>query len=275
MSLADNIRRAAQEKSTENMPQGGQTAALQTQLAAGATGKAQEAGQNLKQSNIAEQMGMVNARGMQEDVQQEGMEQASKVAAKEATQEVEAKRIAAANRTKEMEHQAVMADQNDQLLATMKASEAKLEDREDAFELEQVASRLRLQDKKYVHEVQMIGKRNRIDSGRRIALEAERLAIGTQTQQLYTNLENKYQLAEMKREDIWKDTVMGLDDAFKIAESKLEDERTAMTISTVRDLAVTGAEVYSHESELAKKADKAHTDEVWEETFGEGSIFGG
>jgi hypothetical protein len=37
-------------------------------MAVGATGKAQEAGQNLKQSNIAEQMGMVNARGAQEEV---------------------------------------------------------------------------------------------------------------------------------------------------------------------------------------------------------------
>ena len=242
--LADNIRQAALEKSPENLPTGTNTEDLQTQLAVGATGKAQAAGQNLKQSNIAEQIGMVNARVAQTEVVEQGMEAAQEMANKEAAAEVQAQQVAASNRTKEIEQQAFRQDQMDQIMSQIRFSEKDLEAREDRFQLEQVAANLRLGDEKYRHDLNMIASTNRIDNGARIREEATRLAMGEASARLYQDLANQYQLGEISREESYKKDVMSAEHAFKVAEAALEDYTTASMISLAKDVAVTGVSAY-------------------------------
>lgn len=235
-TLAENIRKAALNKSYENQPQGTNTQDLQTQLGVGATGKAQAAGQNLKQSNIAEQIGMIDARAAQEQLEQEGLDAASQIAAKEAAQEVKTKQVDAANRVKEMEQRSLLADKLDAMISEIQFSETQLEDRYDAMQLEQVAASLRLSDDKYLHELNQIAARNRIMDMASMKSEAIRLAIGEQTSQLYNDLKDKYDLNELKRADKWKEAKMNLNHALQLAEAAIADQTKAMQISAVKDI---------------------------------------
>lgn len=239
-SLAENVRKAALEKNDANQPKGESTADLQTQIAVGATGKGQSAGQNLKQSNIAEQIGMVEARGVQQDVANAGLQAASQVAAKEAEQEVEIKEVAAANRTKEMQFQADQADQMDALLSEMEYADEQLDDRKDAATLELIAANLRLSDEKYRHDIEMVGTRNRLDRSAEIAHEAARIEIGDNTQRLYDEIENNDRMRAEDRADREKDLMMSLEDAYKVTEAKIQDDLSAAKFNTAKDLGVAG-----------------------------------
>lgn len=246
-TLADNIRKAALNKTYENQPQGTNTQDLQTQLGVGATGKGQNAGQNLKQSNIAEQIGMVDARAAQEQVEQQGLDAASDIAAKEAAQAVRTKQVEAANRTKEMEQKSLMADRLDDILSSIKYSEAQLEDRYDAMQLEQAAATLRLSEKKYISDLKDIAARNNIRDMASMKAEAIRLAIGQKTSLLYQDLSNQYELNELRRADTWKEAKMNLDHALKVAEATIADQTKAMQISAVKDLGQAAWTTYQSE----------------------------
>lgn len=238
--LADNIRKAAMEKKTADLPTGTATQDAQAQMAITATGKAQSAGQNLKQSNIQEQMGMLEAREAQTSVQQQGLEQASQVAAQEAEQEMKVKQVESANRVKQIQFETEQTDMMDKMLSNMQYEEAQLEDRKDALQLEQVGASLRMNDQKYRHELEMVGARNRIDNEASIAKEAERLVIGNQTQALYDDLSNSYVLNELERADTWQTAKMNLNDALKIAKAKISDQTKAMQTSALRDIGSAG-----------------------------------
>jgi hypothetical protein len=245
MSIAENVRKAALEKSAENLPKGTNTADLQTQAATGATGKGQSTGQSLKQSNIAEQMGMAEARGAQQDVAVKGLEAAQQVATKEAEVEVQQKEIDASNRNQEMQHDMEQADKMDQVMSDIEYSDAKMEDRKDSLVLEKVAAQLRLSDEKYRHEIEQTGTRNRIDSSAEIAKEAARLEIGSATSLLYDKIDHANKNAAEDREDREKGIMMSLNDAFKITEAKIQDEVSAAKISFVKDAADTGVSAYA------------------------------
>jgi len=244
-SLAENVRKAALDKNNANQPTGTNTADLQTQAATGATGKGQAAGQNLKQSNIAEQIGMVEARGAQQDVAVAGLDKASAVAAKEAEQEVAQKEVQASNRVKEMQMEAEQADEMDSIISGMKYADAELEDREDALQLEQLGQSLRLSDEKYRHDVEQIGTRNRLDRSEEIAHEAARIEIGENTKRLYDQIEHSNKIKAEDRAEREETLMMGLEDAYKIAEAKIQDEVSAAKISFVKDAAVTGVSAYA------------------------------
>jgi hypothetical protein len=254
-NIADNIRKAAMNQSAENMPTGTSTADLQTQLATGATGKGQDAAQANKQSNIAEQIGMVEARAAQQQTKQAGLDVASQVAAKEAAADTQQKEIETANRIKENDRKFQESDARDRILSQIEYSETKLADRKDAHVLESIASDLRLADDKYVHELKMTGARNRLHNSREIALEAARLEIGENTSRIYADIEAKAKLYARKRGVREAELRLDLKDAFKIANAKIDDDVLASKISFGRDMISAGVSTYGSYDAANKAAD--------------------
>jgi len=251
MSIADNVRKASLNKTAENLPKGDNTKQLQEQLATGATGKGQAAGQNLKQSNIAEQIGMVNARGAQQDVAVQGLEAANQVAAKETNIQVQEKQVQAANRTQEMQHEARQADQMDSILSEIKYSETQLEDREDAAELEHVGRSLRLKDEKYRHTISQIGEKNRINETKRIAVEAKRLSMGNRTAELHSKLLDAGVLGDKKRASSERTQMDAINDALAIGEAAYEDDMNATRAGAITSVAMASGQGL-HESGALK-----------------------
>ena len=258
-NLAENVRKAALKKNNENQPTGTQTSDLQIQLATGATGKGQSREQSLKQSNIAEQIGMVQAREAQQAVAVAGIDAAAQIATKEAEAEVKQKEVAASNRVQEMQFQAEQADQMDQILSQMQFSDSELEDREDAFSLEQMAANLRLSDERYRHDLEMVGPRNRLDKSAEIAREAARIEIGDNTARLYDEIENQHRMSAEDRAQREEDLIISLDDAFNIVGSKIQDDLNASKISFVKDAATAGVSVAEDKDWFKSEADPAES----------------
>ena len=252
MSLSDNIRKAASDKSTENAPKGDATAELQKQMSVSATGKAVAAGQTQKQSNIAEQLGMISARNAQDTVQQQGHEQAQKIAQSEAEQQTKEKEVQNANQIKEIEFKAAQLDRFDAMMAEVEYSNAALEDREDALHLEMMGQALRLSDEKYRHEITQIGERDRIDVGANMKREINRLEIGEKTALLYKSINDEDRLKKRKRKDREEEIIMGLNDALKVAEAKLEDQVSAAKMDVLTGSASSGFDAYGGTDQLKK-----------------------
>jgi len=243
-NLADNVRKAALQKSSENLPQGDNTAKLQTALATGATGKGQDTGQGLRQSNVAEQLGLVKAREQQQAVVVSGLDAASEIAHKEAQRELDNNKVESANRIQEENIEAEKADKVDELLSTIQFEDTKLEHRRDVAAIEKAARDLRLQSQEYRHDLEMAGQYSRLHDRKERTLEVNRLVLGERTSLFTKELEHKGVLAENKRDRQWDASTMGLDDAINLAISTIEDQSNAQIVGGVRDVAISGAAAY-------------------------------
>jgi len=246
-TLADNIRQASLKQVQEKVGPQASSADLQTQLAVGATGKGQSTGQNLKQSNVAEQINLVKARAAEQQVVQQGMDQAAEVANQEAKQELEVKQLESANRLKEEQISLEKSEAVSSMLAEIKYSDTQLEMRQDQADVENAARAVRLSNRKYRHQLDMAGKQGRLAEKVRLDKELKRLVIGERTANLYKDIENRMGLRETELAAAWQDKRMSLDMAMDIAVANIEDETQKQAFAAGRDVAVAGWDVYGED----------------------------
>jgi len=246
-TLADNIRQASLNQASKTVGPQSSSQSLQTQLATGATGKGQRTGQNLKQSNVAEEINLVKARAAQQEVVQQGLDQASEIAYQEAERELEKKQFESANRIKEEQIKLEKSDAIDSMISEIQFSESELELREDNAKVEQAAREVRLSNQKYRHDLEMAGNHNRLHEKVRLDKELKRLVIGESTANLYAKIALKMDLDEKQLAAAWEEKTMDLDMAMNVAVAKIERETQRQAFEAGKDVAAAGWDVYGED----------------------------
>jgi hypothetical protein len=218
MSIVDNVRKAALEKSNTSAPQGNQTAAAATQIATSATGKGQSAAEGQALSNVGERLAMGQARAQQQALTKQQLQQASELQNQELAQQTEQQAIEQSLRIQNKQNKLQEADTIDQMLADIKYSEKQLADREDAVEVENLGIRMRLSNDEYLHNLNMIAEREKIDDRASFARKARELNRSSQLQNIVEKIDNNTELASMEIQSKLKEQLSQLDTALQYLE---------------------------------------------------------
>lgn len=218
MSIADNVRKAALNKATENAPQGNQTAAAATQIATSATGKGQSAAEGQALSNVGERLAMGQAQAQQNALTQQQLNQAAEISNQEtaATAEQQAAEQNLAHQEYQMDLQ--RADELDGLLSTIKQSEMRLEDRADAIQVENAAQKMRLSNKEYMHNLDIAAKRENLNNAAAFKKKAMEINMSNGLKNVSQQLKSREDLASMDIQSKLKAALSNIANATKILE---------------------------------------------------------
>ena len=256
MGIADKIAEAAKAKAAPTTAAGGQTAGILKQLSSQATGKA-VAPTATGQSSVLESVAGVQAAEQQAAVQEQVQDAATQAAIQEQEMAVQEEAREAQARLAEEQIDNKRAEFIDNTLRNIKASDKELEDREDQHELEMAALAMQLNDKQYVHEINQIGAKNRLDNMAAIKKEAQRIALGNATEELYKQIEFAKTEGKKSREFKEANMIESLDDAHELVEAKIKDAQQAAMISGIAEIAKTGIEYAADEGYFDEDIDES------------------
>lgn len=222
MSISDNIRKAALDKATEAAPQGNQTQAAAEQLAVQATGKGISGSQS-QLSNVSERLAMSQGKAQQQAIAEQQFEEADRLTNAETQQIAEQQAVQQSLRIKEMQQNAQLADQLDEMLSNVKASDMALEDREDQMELEHLGRQLRMSNEQYLHDLDMAKQREQLNDRAAYARKARELNMSEGLKNAMDKLDKNKALNSMQIQADLEAALSDIANATELLESNYRD----------------------------------------------------